>query len=248
MKKNDKRGCIGCLSVIIIILLTLIIIVFIPDDKRSLSNLVIGIGIGLIIVVGVITTRNSKKEQTKEKIESLEITEEQNSSGNISENITKEQDKIMSKHPKTNDDAYWKSERASEMSKKYIEMMDDVDIAPYWQYISPLKRNTPLEHLLLHGTIRLYNDSFWEKWFPPNDLECECDVRSLSAAYLKANGLQTGSGALTIAEALANLKAVKEKRENRLNKIDSEEEKNFLKMIDNKIEELNKNERGNDGK
>ncbi len=146
---------------------------------------------------------------------------------------------ISEKNLKVDDIVYHQNIRASEMSGKYMQFMEDADIAPYLEYISQCRRTTRPEHLALHGTIRRYDDPLWDKWFPPNGFECVCDVRSLSAAYLRSKGIDVdkiGSGNLTREEALKNLEAVKERRANRLNKIDDEENKSYDKWLDNEIE------------
>ncbi|MBN2544575.1 MAG: DUF935 family protein [Spirochaetes bacterium] len=84
-----------------------------------------------------------------------------------------------------NDAVYWQNIRSSQMAGKYKEMTENIDIAPYWQYVAVVDKNTRPEHLALNGTIRRHDDPFWEKWFPPNGFGCRCTVRSLSADYLK---------------------------------------------------------------
>lgn len=80
---------------------------------------------------------------------------------------------------------YWQNVRAAQMSGKYKQMMDNTDIAPYWQYIAVEDAHTRPAHFAVNGTVRRFDDSFWLEWFPPNGYRCRCTVRALSAAYIK---------------------------------------------------------------
>jgi SPP1 gp7 family putative phage head morphogenesis protein len=92
---------------------------------------------------------------------------------------------VKEKNIYSGDMIYWQNVRAAQMSGKYKQMQEDVDIAPYWQYIAVVDKNTRPEHLALNGIIRRYDDPFWEKWYPPNGFRCRCTVRSLSSEYVK---------------------------------------------------------------
>ncbi len=99
--------------------------------------------------------------------------------------------KTLEKGFKVNDIVYWQNMRSVEMAGKYQQMREDADdrVAPYWQYIAVMDKNTRPEHAALNGLIRRYDDPFWKEWYPPNGYNCRCTVRSLSRAYLEANGI-----------------------------------------------------------
>jgi hypothetical protein len=83
--------------------------------------------------------------------------------------------------------------RTSYMAGRLRQMRDPdmVKIRPYWQYMHADTR-VPLEprpeHVLLDGLILLWNDPWWDRYFPPNDWKCSCGVRTLSRGDLRRMG------------------------------------------------------------
>lgn len=78
---------------------------------------------------------------------------------------------------------------SAESAGRYAQMKADVDIAPFWQYIAVLDKNTRPEHAAFNLMIRRHDDPIWDSIYPPNGFNCRCMVRSLSPEYLKAKGV-----------------------------------------------------------
>lgn len=72
---------------------------------------------------------------------------------------------------------------------RYKQQLEDVDIAPYFQYMCVLDEATRPEHRAMHGKVFRYDDPFWATFYPPNGWGCRCFVRSLSANEVKKLGL-----------------------------------------------------------
>ena len=72
---------------------------------------------------------------------------------------------------------------------RYLEQLENADIAPYLQYVCVIDSVTRPEHKALHQKIFRYDDEFWLYFYPPNGWGCRCTVRSLSASKLKHLGL-----------------------------------------------------------
>ncbi|OHD14379.1 MAG: hypothetical protein A2Z98_12510 [Spirochaetes bacterium GWB1_27_13] len=95
------------------------------------------------------------------------------------------QKSCQEKELKVNSLVYWQNIKSAQAAGRYNQMMQDVDIAPYWQYSAILDNQTRPEHAALNGFIRRYDDTFWKDWYPPNGYRCRCYVRSLSASYVR---------------------------------------------------------------
>lgn len=81
--------------------------------------------------------------------------------------------------------------RTSYMAGRLKQMRDPdmVKLRPYWMYIHADTR-VPLNprelHLAWDGMVLMWNDPWWDVYFPPNDWKCSCGVRSLSEGQLRA--------------------------------------------------------------
>ena len=51
---------------------------------------------------------------------------------------------------------------------RYKQQLEDVDIAPYMQYMCIVDDATRPEHRAMHGKIFRYDDPFWTSFYPPN--------------------------------------------------------------------------------
>ena len=80
--------------------------------------------------------------------------------------------------------------QAAYSAQRYLEQLEDVDIAPYFQYIAIMDNRTRPEHAAMHEKIFRYDDPIWETMYPPNGFGCRCMVRSLSAEDVKRKGLK----------------------------------------------------------
>ena len=72
---------------------------------------------------------------------------------------------------------------------RYKQQLEDVDIAPYFQYMCILDESTRPEHRAMHGKVFRYDDPFWAAFYPPNGWGCRCFVRSLTQNEIKKRGL-----------------------------------------------------------
>lgn len=76
------------------------------------------------------------------------------------------------------------------MAGRYQQLMEDVEIAPYWQYVAVMDSKTRPSHAAMHGRIFRYDDPIWNTHFPPCDFNCRCGVRALRLRDLERRGLQ----------------------------------------------------------
>lgn len=59
------------------------------------------------------------------------------------------------------------------------------DEMPYLQYQCIMDGNTRPEHAALNGIIKRMNDSFWDKYMPPNGWGCRCEAIQLPGSNYK---------------------------------------------------------------
>lgn len=83
--------------------------------------------------------------------------------------------------------------RTSYMAGRLRQMRDPdlVKIRPYWQYRHAETRvpeNPRPEHVAFNGLVLLWNDPWWQIYFPPNDWKCSCGVDTLSRGDLRRLG------------------------------------------------------------
>ncbi|MDR5655240.1 PBECR2 nuclease fold domain-containing protein [Ruixingdingia sedimenti] len=74
---------------------------------------------------------------------------------------------------------------------KQMRDPDMVRLRPYWQYIhadSRVPLNPRPQHVAWDGMILRWDDPWWDIYFPPNDWQCSCGVRTLSRADLRRMG------------------------------------------------------------
>lgn len=75
-----------------------------------------------------------------------------------------------------------------------VKQMRDPDMVkgrPYWQYIHAETRvpmNPRQQHVDFDGLVLRWDDPWWDIYFPPNDWQCSCGVRTLSELQLKRLG------------------------------------------------------------
>lgn len=59
---------------------------------------------------------------------------------------------------------------------RYKQMMESVEYLPNWEYITIGDGRVRPAHAALSGTVRRYDDPFWNTWYPPNGFNCRCVV------------------------------------------------------------------------
>lgn len=72
---------------------------------------------------------------------------------------------------------------------RYKEQMEEIDIAPYWQYMTIADERTRPAHRAMHGKVFRADDDFWQTFYPPNGWGCRCFVRNLSKREVENAGL-----------------------------------------------------------
>ena len=83
--------------------------------------------------------------------------------------------------------------RTSYMAGRLRQMRDPdvVKVRPYWQYRHAETRvpmNPREEHVRWDNMVLSWNDPWWDVYFPPNDWQCSCGVRTLSRGDLRRMG------------------------------------------------------------
>ncbi|RWR14246.1 head morphogenesis protein [Sinirhodobacter populi] len=83
--------------------------------------------------------------------------------------------------------------RTSYMAGRLRQMRDPdmVRIRPYWQYVHADTRvplNPRPQHVGFDGLVLMWNDPWWDVYFPPNGWLCSCGVRTLSRGDLRRLG------------------------------------------------------------
>lgn len=79
---------------------------------------------------------------------------------------------------------------------RYLQQLEDVDFAPYFQYVAILDERTRPAHRALNGKVYRYDDPIWTSLYPPNGWGCRCFVKSLTEREVERKGLsieQSGS-------------------------------------------------------
>ena len=76
---------------------------------------------------------------------------------------------------------------------RYKKQLENVDFAPYFQYICVLDESTRPEHRAMHGKVFRYDDPIWAYMYPPNGWGCRCTVRQLTESELNRAGLKVES-------------------------------------------------------
>lgn len=83
--------------------------------------------------------------------------------------------------------------QTSYMAGRYQQMMDNVKLRPWWQYVAVMDARTRPDHAALNGLIFRYDDPFWDYFYPPWAFNCRCVVRALSDDDMQVKGLQPTS-------------------------------------------------------
>lgn len=65
---------------------------------------------------------------------------------------------------------------SSQMASKWVDIEANADVMPYLKYSTAGDDRVRASHKAMDGIIRPINDPFWDKYYPPNDWACRCDV------------------------------------------------------------------------
>ncbi len=76
---------------------------------------------------------------------------------------------------------------------RYREQLEEIDVAPYWQYMSINDEHTRPAHQAMHLKVYKATDPFWSQFYPPNGWGCRCFVRNLTKSDVERQGLTVES-------------------------------------------------------
>lgn len=65
----------------------------------------------------------------------------------------------------------------AESTVNYRRLKNEVDVFPYWEYLTVGDSKVRKEHRALHGLILSASDKLWDKIYPPLSWNCRCRVR-----------------------------------------------------------------------
>ena len=72
---------------------------------------------------------------------------------------------------------------------RFKQQLEEVDVAPYWQYMAIMDSRTRAEHKAMHLKVFRADDIFWSQFYPPNGWGCRCFVRNLTKNEVQKQGL-----------------------------------------------------------
>jgi len=75
------------------------------------------------------------------------------------------------------------------MAGRYKAFNDNVEDRPFWMYVAIRDSRTRPGHLALDGAVFRHDDPIWDNIWPPNDWNCRCRVRALTARQVENRGL-----------------------------------------------------------
>lgn len=73
---------------------------------------------------------------------------------------------------------------------RYKEQMENVDVAPYLQYVAILDGRTRPEHRAMNGKVFRYDDPIWNTMYPPNGWNCRCLVTQLTKGDVRRKNIE----------------------------------------------------------
>lgn len=73
---------------------------------------------------------------------------------------------------------------------RYKEQMENVDVAPYLQYVAILDSRTRPEHAAMNGKVFRYDDPIWNTMYPPNGWNCRCLVTQLTKGDVRRKNIE----------------------------------------------------------
>ena len=94
--------------------------------------------------------------------------------------------------PRRLETIYRTNMQAAYSAQRYVEMRDNADNRPYWQYSAVNDDRTRPSHSAMHGLVYRYDDPFWATFYPPNGFNCRCSVIALAERDIKRRNLVVG--------------------------------------------------------
>ncbi|HWR12479.1 MAG TPA: phage minor head protein [Rectinemataceae bacterium] len=80
--------------------------------------------------------------------------------------------------------------RTSYSAGRYRQSVQISSMRPYWLYKQKQRPTKRQEHEPLHNLALPCDDSFWDKYYPPNGWGCECYVQTLSSKQYEAGSFK----------------------------------------------------------
>jgi SPP1 gp7 family putative phage head morphogenesis protein len=71
---------------------------------------------------------------------------------------------------------------SSQMASKWVGIQKTKSTFKFLKYVTVGDENVRQSHADLDGIIKPVNDKFWDKFMPPNDWGCRCDIIKLRSA------------------------------------------------------------------
>lgn len=78
---------------------------------------------------------------------------------------------------------------------KRAQFLEEVEEAPFWQYLAVRDSNSRPDHRKFHGKVFRATDPIWGIIYPSNGHGCRCGVRNFSQRELDKRGLKVEEGA-----------------------------------------------------
>ena len=78
--------------------------------------------------------------------------------------------------------------RSAFMAGRYQQLMAMRESHPYWLYTGIEDSRIRPKHRAMSGRVFRWDNPVWSTWFPPNGMNCRCDVVALTAEQVAAMG------------------------------------------------------------
>ena len=90
---------------------------------------------------------------------------------------------------------------------RYVDMKENVQFRPYWQYMAVLDSKTRPHHAAMSGRVYPANSPVWSRWWPPCGFRCRCYVRALRQKDIERMKLKLDSELPEVEENGVKVKA-----------------------------------------
>lgn len=79
--------------------------------------------------------------------------------------------------------------RSAFMAGRYQQLMATRYTHPFWMYVGIEDSRIRPTHKAMSGRVFRWDNPVWRTWYPPNGMNCRCDVIALTAEQVAAMGL-----------------------------------------------------------